>query len=110
MPATGRFWQLDRSDAARLAVVFGFGLIHGLGFASALGIDEAWSWTLLGSLIVFNVGIEAVQIGIILLVFPLLTWLRRRTPMTAGLAAAGAAAIVAVVGLTWFVERIPWTA
>ena len=50
---------------ARLVVVFGFGLMHGLGFAGALGIDEPFSWPLLGSLLVFNVGIEAVQIAII---------------------------------------------
>ena len=63
-------------------MVFCFGLIHGLGFASALGIDEAFSWTLLSSLFVFNVGIEAVQLCIILAVFPLLALLRR--PRTDG--------------------------
>ena len=58
----GRF-GLDAAGWARLAVVFCFGLVHGLGFASALGIDRAWSWTLLSSLLVFNVGIEFVQLG-----------------------------------------------
>ncbi|BBH63844.1 hypothetical protein ACTI_05290 [Actinoplanes sp. OR16] len=90
----------------RLAVVFLFGLVHGLGFAGALGIDEAWSWTLLWSLLVFNVGIETVQVGLILLVFPLLMLLRRRAPRAArwvtGLLCAG----VAVMGLIWFFERI----
>ncbi|WP_394554039.1 HupE/UreJ family protein [Agromyces sp. MMS24-JH15] len=108
LDAGGR--RLDRSDASRLAVVFVFGLIHGLGFASALGIDEAWSWTLLGSLLVFNVGIEAVQVGIILVAFPLLALLRRRTPLAAGLAAVAVASVVTVVGLVWFVERVPWWA
>ncbi|WP_433826415.1 HupE/UreJ family protein [Actinoplanes sp. CA-015351] len=90
----------------RLVVVFLFGLVHGLGFAGALGIDEAWSWTLLWSLLVFNVGIESVQIGLILLAFPALTLLRRRAPRignwVTGLLCAG----VAVMGLIWFVERI----
>ena len=53
---------LDAAGRARLAVVFCFGLVHGLGFASALGIDEAFSWTLLSSLFVFNLGIETVQL------------------------------------------------
>ena len=97
---------LDRPGWVRLAVVFGFGLVHGLGFASALGIDEPWSWTLLWSLLVFNLGIEAVQIGVIVIVFPLLALLRRRAPRVelwvTGLLALG----VAVVGLFWFVQRV----
>jgi hypothetical protein len=53
-PLRGGRLSLDRTDWTRLAVVFFFGLVHGLGFAGALGIDEAWSWTLLWSLLVFN--------------------------------------------------------
>jgi hypothetical protein len=87
-------------------VVFGFGLIHGLGFASALGIEEAWSWTLLWSLLVFNVGIEAVQLGIIAVVFPLLLLLRRRSPRTGVWTGALVAGGVAAVGLFWFVQRL----
>ncbi len=36
---------------------------------------------LLWSLLVFNVGIEAVQLGIIAVVFPVLALLRRRWPV-----------------------------
>ncbi|QAY72429.1 HupE/UreJ family protein [Agromyces protaetiae] len=97
---------LDRADWTRLAVVFGFGLVHGLGFAGALGIDEPWSWTLLGSLLVFNVGIEAVQLGIIALVFPALLALRSKAPRTGMWAGAAIAAGVAVMGLVWFVQRV----
>ncbi len=97
---------LDSAGWARLAVVFCFGLVHGLGFASALGIDRAFSWTLLSSLFVFNLGIETVQIAIILGVFPLLALLRRRAPL-AGLSATGAmAAVACAIGLLWFVERV----
>jgi hypothetical protein len=102
--ARGRL-GLDAAGRARLVVVFCFGLIHGLGFADALGIDQAWSWKLLSSLLVFNVGIEAVQLAIILAVFPLLALLRRRAPL-AGLSATGTiAAVVSAAGLVWFVQR-----
>ena len=102
--ARGHF-GLDSAGWARLAVVFCFGLVHGLGFASALGIDRAWSWTLLSSLFVFNVGIEFVQLAIIVAVFPLLALLRRRAPL-AGLSATGLiAAAVCAAGVVWFVER-----
>jgi uncharacterized membrane protein len=98
--------SLDRAGWTRLGVVFCFGLVHGLGFAGALGIDEAWSWTLLWSLLVFNVGIETVQLAIIVAVFPLLAVLRHRAPL-AGLWATGAIATgVAAMGLIWFVQRV----
>jgi hypothetical protein len=96
---------LDRAGWTRLAMVFCFGLVHGLGFASALGIDRAFSWTLLSSLFVFNLGIESVQLAIILAVFPVLALLRRRAPL-AGLSATGAiAAGVCAMGLLWFAQR-----
>ncbi|MGW0572191.1 HupE/UreJ family protein [Streptomyces tauricus] len=101
----GSHFALDRAGWTRLGVVLCFGLVHGLGFAGALGIDAAWSWTLLWSLLVFNVGIEAVQLAIIAVVFPLLLLLRRRS-RRAGLWATGTiSAGVAAMGLIWFVQR-----
>ncbi len=98
--------SLDRAGWTRLGVVFCFGLVHGLGFAGALGIDEAWSWTLLWSLLVFNVGIEVVQLTIIAIVFPMLIMLRRRRPKI-GLWATGAVSgVVSIMGLIWFVQRV----
>ncbi len=97
---------LGRADWLRLAVVFLFGLVHGLGFASALGIDEPWSWTLLWSLLVFNVGIEAVQLAIIAVVFPLLLLLRRRAPRVGLWVGIVVAAVVTAVALFWFVGRV----
>lgn len=96
----------NRSDTARLAVVFAFGLMHGLGFAGALGIHEPFSWGLLGSLLVFNVGLEVAQVAIIVVAFPLLLWLRRRAPRTGLVVGVLVAAGVAVMGLVWFVERL----
>jgi hypothetical protein len=99
-------FALDRAGYLRLCVVFFFGLIHGMGFAGALGIDNPWSWTLLWSLLVFSIGIETVQIGLIVLVFPVLALLRHRSPR-AGLWASGlVAAAVTATGLVWFVQRL----
>ncbi|GHH75498.1 hypothetical protein GCM10017772_32010 [Promicromonospora soli] len=93
-------------DRWRLPVVFVFGLVHGVGFAGALGIDAAWSWTLLWSLLSFNVGIEAVQLGIIAVVFPLLVLLRVRAPRAARWVLGTATAGIVAVALYWVVERI----
>jgi uncharacterized membrane protein len=106
LEATSGPLGLDRAGWLRLLVVFCFGLVHGLGFASALGIDEPWSWTLLWSLLVFNLGIEVVQLSIIAIVFPVLVLLRRRAPRL-GLWATGALAVaVSIAGLVWFFQRI----
>lgn len=104
-PAGGGHFGLDRAGWTRLAVVFCFGLVHGLGFAGALGIDSAFSWTLLWSLLVFNVGIEAVQLALIALVFPALMLLRRRAPTAARRTTAVISAGVFVMGLVWFTQR-----
>ena len=95
-----------RAALLRLGIVFGFGLIHGLGFATALKIEEPWSWTLLWSLLVFNLGIEAVQLSIILVVFPPLLLLRRRMPRIATVLGVVVTAVVLLFGLLWFAMRI----
>ncbi|MEO3821297.1 HupE/UreJ family protein [Plantactinospora sp. B24E8] len=105
-PVGGGHLSLDRAGWIRLGVVFCFGLVHGLGFAGALGINEAWSWTLLWSLLVFNIGIETVQLAIIAIVFPLLFVLRRRSPKLGTWATGVVSAGVSVMGLVWFVQRL----
>ena len=99
-------FSLDRAGWVRLIVVFAFGLIHGMGFAGALGIQEAFSWQLLWSLLIFNVGIEVVQLGFIVVIFPLLMLLRRRAHRTALWVSGAITAGVLVMGLIWFVERL----
>ncbi|MDH6220357.1 HupE/UreJ family protein [Streptomyces pseudovenezuelae] len=94
----------EGSGRWRLPTVFLFGLVHGLGFAGALGIDESWSWELLLSLLSFNVGIEAVQLGIIAVVFPLLLLLRRTTVHRWVLPALTTP--IVVVSLYWFWDRV----
>ncbi|MBA3745187.1 HupE/UreJ family protein [Sporichthya sp.] len=101
----GGHFGLDRPGWSRLGVVFCFGLVHGLGFAGALGIDEPLSWRLMSSLLVFNLGIEAVQLGVIAAIFPALLLLRRYAPRTAFWASALVSTGVAAIALVWFVER-----
>lgn len=92
----------SREDWVRVLVVFAFGLMHGVGFAGALGIDEPFSWGLLGALLVFNLGIELTQLVLIAATFPLIVLLRRRLPI----APVWIMLAVAAVGLFWFVERV----
>ncbi|MFJ5895772.1 HupE/UreJ family protein [Streptomyces sp. NPDC093064] len=94
----------DRFGKWRLPVVFAFGLIHGLGFAGALDIREPGSWGLLLSLLSFNLGIEAAQLVLIAVLFPLLT-LARRTPAARWVAVTLTTAIV-TISLYWFLDRV----
>jgi hypothetical protein len=92
---------LGGASRHRLGLVFGFGLLHGLGFASAM----SWSGHLdLGALLTFNAGIEAGQALVVAAVFPALLLVRRfRWSPVAHLATAACAGAVALV---WFVERL----
>jgi hydrogenase/urease accessory protein HupE len=95
----------DRLGRWRLPIVFAFGLVHGLGFAGALDIKESGSWELLLSLLSFNVGIEATQLAIVAVLFPLLTQLRRTS--WARWAVAALSIPIVGVSLYWFFDRIP---
>jgi hypothetical protein len=81
----------------------GFGLVHGLAFASALpsqALGRAQiAWTVLG----FNIGIELAQIGLLALVLPWLLILAR-TRVYDRFRIVGAAG-TAVLALGWLLER-----
>ena len=93
---------LGASDR-RLPVVFGFGLLHGLGFAGSLRITDDVSPDLVVSLLSFNAGIEAGQAMLLLAVFPLVQLVRRTRYSVPVLRVA--TGVVAAFGLFWFVER-----
>ena len=54
---------------SRIGIVFLFGLVHGMGFANALGSLGLPQNSYLTSLIMFNVGVELGQLAVILSAF-----------------------------------------
>ncbi len=89
---------------SRARIAFGFGLLHGFGFASVLSDMGLPPGARLISLFSFNLGIEAGQMSVVLLVMPVIYALRsglvyRRTIMPWGSAAIAALAFV------WLIER-----
>ncbi len=90
----------------RLALVFAFGLLHGLGFASVLadfGLPEHAFGT---ALISFNIGVELGQLTVILTAFLIIglwfrgkTWYKTRITNPLSL-------IISIVALYWFYERL----
>jgi hypothetical protein len=94
-----------RINRLRVAVVFGFGLLHGLGFASVLGDIGLSPGHFLASLIAFNIGVELGQLAVILVAFLTVgLWFGKR-PWYRARIAVPASAGIAVMGLWWFIER-----
>ena len=84
---------------------FGFGLIHGFGFAGALGELGLPRGSELLALLGFNLGVEAGQLLVVIVALPLFTLLARR-PRTGPVFVALASLCIAGVGAYWLVERI----
>ena len=66
--------------AAQWPVAVFFGLVHGLGFSEALAGAEMPAGAFAAALALFNCGVEAGQLMLLLLVLPPLAWLRERAP------------------------------
>ena len=87
-------------------IVFGFGLLHGLGFAgviSEIGLSQSH---FVKSLISFNVGVEIGQLFVITACyFGFAHWIKEKNwykkfftnPLSI---------MIALIGLYWFIERV----
>jgi hypothetical protein len=89
----------------RPVVVFGFGLLHGLGFASVLGEYGLPEGTFIPALIGFNIGVEVGQLFVIAIAFAAVgywfgkkDWYRRVISIPASVA-------IGIIGAWWVIER-----
>ncbi len=93
--------------ARRAAITCCFGLIHGLGFATAL--RDIGLGTIPGGVVMpllkFNLGVEAGQLCVAAVLLPLLFRLRRNEQLASRLVPA-CSMLVAMVGGYWFVTRV----
>jgi hypothetical protein len=95
---------VSKAPRSRWLLACLFGLVHGFGFSSALGESLQFAGRhLLLSLLAFNVGIEAGQLGVLCVGWPILYLLRRWLSFRTVTVAASAFGIV--VGSMWLVER-----
>jgi hypothetical protein len=91
-------------ESLRLAIVFGFGLIHGLGFAGALSVWLQPGEGFLSSLLSANLGVEAAQVALLVAAWILtIGWHRR--PVYRWVRVAGCLGI-ALAGGYWLLDRI----
>jgi hypothetical protein len=85
-------------------VAFGFGLVHGLGFANVLAELNLPRDNLLAALFAFNLGVELGQLAILFAALPLIVLVAR--PMSFGRVALPVANLaIATIGALWFTDR-----
>jgi hydrogenase/urease accessory protein HupE len=97
---------LSELKSWRVAIVFGFGLLHGMGFAGALkelGLPRSEFVT---ALLTFNAGVEAGQLAVIGAAFTLVgwhytdrTWYRSRVVIPASM-------LIACTAVYWTIQRL----
>ncbi len=89
----------------RLALIFCFGLLHGMGFAGALAEVGLPTDRLIPALLSFNVGVELGQFTVVAIAliavaaFREATWYRQRVVIPVSL-------LIAAIGAFWTVTRI----
>ena len=93
------------SERVPWVVAFGFGLLHGFGFAGALqeiGLPESDVPT---ALLTFNLGVEAGQLAIVAATFTVLAILRRGSAAMQMTAIKVSTYAIGMISSFWFIER-----
>jgi hydrogenase/urease accessory protein HupE len=91
----------------RWFVVFGFGLIHGFGFADAL-IELGFGTSLADiatALVSFNGGVEIGQLGAVAVMLPLV-WILQSRPAWQRRLVPACSLLIALAGGYWLIERL----
>ncbi len=91
----------------RPAIVFAFGLLHGLGFAGVLGELGLPDNERLTALLAFNGGVELGQLTVLVAAFAAVGWLRHHKRYRRWVVVP-ASLMIAVIGLYWAIERTFW--
>lgn len=99
--AAENLWRTESTGRWKLA--FGFGLIHGLGFASALTELNLPKSNLAVSLASFNIGVELGQVSVVLVIYFLLSLLRK-FPWDLAIRRSISIGVIGM-SLVWFWER-----
>lgn len=102
LAALNNIWPLITRRHATLA--FGFGLLHGFGFAAVLDTAGLQGSALVAPLLGFNLGVELGQLAVVALVLPVLLLLRNRNSYRQWVMPLSSA-VIAAIALYWLVDR-----
>lgn len=90
----------------RLAIVAGFGLLHGMGFAAMLAEIGLPEGARLASLAAFNVGVEIGQLAVIAIAFATVGYWFRNKPWYTAAIARPASVLIGLGGVYWLVMAL----
>ena len=90
----------------RVAIVFAFGLLHGMGFAGVLKDLGLPRNQFVPALITFNIGVEAGQLAVIAAAWLLVVCWARTRPWYRYRFVMPASAAIAMTGIFWTVQRV----
>lgn len=96
--------QIIANEWGKFALVFFFGLFHGLGFAGLLQQIAIPDDRFLSSLLFFNLGIEFGQLFVIVLALPAILYFR--ASLWYPRAVRASAVLISIVAFFWFIERV----
>ena len=96
----------DSVSKSRVGLVFGFGLLHGLGFAGVLLEIGLQSDNFVESLIAFNVGVELGQIATLLIAHLLVGYWFSSKAFWNRWVRIPLSLAISLLGAVWFVERV----
>jgi hypothetical protein len=97
---------LSELKSWRIALVFAFGLLHGMGFAGALkelGLPRS---EFVMALVTFNVGVEAGQLAVIAAAFMLVGWYCAHRDWYRSRIVVPASTLIACTAIYWTIERL----
>ena len=97
---------LSELKSWRVALVFGFGLLHGMGFAGALkelGLPRSEFVT---ALLTFNAGVEAGQLTVIGAAFLLVGWQYSSRTWYRSRIVVPASGVIACTAMYWTIQRL----
>lgn len=97
---------LSELKSRRVALVFAFGLLHGMGFAGALkelGLPRS---EFLTALLTFNLGVEAGQMAVIGVAFLLVGWYCSQRAWYRSRIVVPLSTLIACTALYWTIQRL----
>ncbi|HEU4965249.1 MAG TPA: HupE/UreJ family protein, partial [Bacilli bacterium] len=94
---------LKKQFNKRWLLTFALGLIHGFGFAGVLAEMSLPKTHMLTGLVTFNLGVEAGQLGVVIVLLPFLLWMRKAKWHPRFLQVGSV--LIFLLGLTWAVQR-----
>ena len=100
------FWAKGRLSLQRGLLITGFGLLHGMGFASVLADFGLPDTHFIPALISFNIGVELGQLALVLPLFAVLKWVNPPARLYRIWVQIPSGIAIAAIAVYWAGERI----